>query len=120
MISLITKFEAQIQRCMICFALVALASVLAIPLTAAAAGGQLSLAALQYREGHREASIVRRDDFMRRMRGGLAVITSADRSQPNRYEFYTSDTEHKDFVFLTGIYDSHPPGHILVLNPDGD
>ena len=120
MISLITKFEAQIQRCMIRFALLALASVLAMPLTAAAAGGQLSLAALQYREGHREAAIVRRDDFMRRMRGGLAVITSADRSQPNRYEFYTPDTEHKDFVFLTGIYDSHPPGHILVLNPGGD
>jgi hypothetical protein len=54
------------------------------------------------------------------MEGGLAVITSADRSQPNRYEFYVDDTEHKDFVFLTGIYDAQPPGHVLVLNPGGD
>jgi Xaa-Pro aminopeptidase len=121
MTSLIVKFEAQIQRCVVRAALLAMASVLAMPLTAAAAdGGQVSLAALQYRQGHREAAIARRDEFMRRMRGGLAVITSADRSQPNLYEFYTPDTEHKDFVFLTGIYDSHPPGHVLVLNPGGD
>jgi Xaa-Pro aminopeptidase len=120
MIRLIAKFDAQIQCCVVRAALIALASVLAMPLTAAAEGGQLSLAALQYREGHREASIARRDEFMRRMRSGLAVITSADRSQPNLYEFYTPDTEHKDFVFLTGIYDSHPPGHVLVLNPGGD
>ncbi|MDH4254045.1 MAG: M24 family metallopeptidase [Gammaproteobacteria bacterium] len=88
--------------------------------TALGAGaGHTSLAALEYREGHREAAVARRNEFMRRMTGGLSVITSADRSQPNLYEFYTPDTEHKDFVFLTGIYDSQPPGHILVLNPGG-
>ena len=86
----------------------------------AAGGAHLSLSALEYRAGHREAAIARRADFMERMDGGLAVITSADRSQPNLYEFYTPDTENKDFVFLTGIYDAHPPGHVLVLNPEGD
>ena len=87
---------------------------------ALAADGQISLAAVEYRDGHREAAIVRRAELMERMEGGLAVITSADRSQPNRYEFYVDDTEHKDFVFLTGIYDAQPPGHVLVLNPGGD
>ena len=87
---------------------------------AVAAGGQTSLAAVEYREGHRDAAIERRAGLMERMEGGLAIITSADRSQPNRYEFYTDDTENKDFVFLTGIYDAQPPGHVLVLNPDGD
>jgi Xaa-Pro aminopeptidase len=57
---------------------------------------------------------------MGRMEGGLAVITSADRSQPNLYEFYVPDTENHDFVFLTGIYESDPPGSILVLNPGGE
>ena len=85
----------------------------------AAGGGHTAIAALEYREGHREAAVARRADFMRRMDRGLAIITSADRSQPNLYEFYTPDTEHKDFVYLTGIYDSHPPGHVLVLNPHG-
>lgn len=94
-------------------------AVLLLPALASADGGQVSLAALEYREGHREAAIARRADFMRRMEGGLAIITSADRSQPNLYEFYTPDTEHKDFVFLTGIYESQPPGHVLVLNPGG-
>ena len=67
-----------------------LSSVLAVPLaalllsgTAGADGGQVSLAALEYREGHREAAIERRAEFMRRMDGGLAIITSADRSQPH-------------------------------------
>lgn len=89
------------------------------PATAVAEGGQLSLTALEHRQGHREAAIARRAELGKRMAGGLAVITSADRSQPNLYEFYTPDTEHKDFVFLTGIYDSTPPGHVLVLNPGG-
>lgn len=83
-------------------------------------GGTLSMEALKYREGHREAAIERRAEFGRRMKDGIAVITSADRSQPNIYEGFTDDTENKDFVFLTGIYDAHPPGHILVLNPGGD
>jgi Xaa-Pro aminopeptidase len=62
----------------------------------------------------------RRAELMRRMGGGLAIITSADRSQPNLYEFFVADTENHDFVFLTGIYDAHPPGSVLVLNPGGD
>ena len=91
------------------------------PFTAVAeGGGQMSLAALEYRDGHREAAIARRGEFMRHMDGGLAVITSADRSQPNLYEGFTPDTENKDFVFLTGVYDAQEPGHVLVLNPGGD
>lgn len=87
---------------------------------ARADGGEyMPIAALKYREGHREAAIQRRAEFAKRMKGGLAVIMSADRSQPNRYEGFTPDTENKDFVFLTGIYDAHPPGHVLVLNPGG-
>jgi len=81
---------------------------------------QTSIGSLEYREGHREAAVARRAEFMRRMEGGLAVITSADRSQPNLYEFYVPDTENHDFVFLTGIYESPPEGSVLVLNPDGD
>jgi len=73
----------------------------------------------KFREGHREAAIARRAEFAKRMKGGIAVITSADRTQPNLYESYTIDTENKDFVFLTGIYDTVPPGHILVINPGG-
>lgn len=84
------------------------------------ASAQTTLAALELREGHREAAIARRAELMRRMEGGLAVITSADRSQPNLYEFYTPDTEDHDFIFLTGIYDAAPPGSVLVLNPGGD
>jgi Xaa-Pro aminopeptidase len=90
----------------------------AVPATPAAA--QTTLASLEYREGHREAAIERRAELMRRMEGGLAIITSADRSQPNLYEFFTPDTENHDFVFLTGIYDTAPPGSVLVLNPGGD
>ncbi|MHB1192003.1 MAG: aminopeptidase P N-terminal domain-containing protein [Longimicrobiales bacterium] len=89
---------------------------LATPLPASA---QTTLAELEYREGHREAAIARRSELMRRMEGGLAVITSADRSQPNLYEFYTPDTEQHDFLFLTGIYEAAPPGSVLVLNPGG-
>ena len=81
---------------------------------------QTSLASVEYREGHREAAVARRGAFMGRMDGGLAIITSADRSQPNLYEFYVPDTENHDFVFLTGIYDAPPEGSILVLNPGGD
>lgn len=83
------------------------------------ASAQTTLAELEYREGHREAAIARRAELMRRMEGGLAVVTSADRSQPNLYEFYTPDTESHDFIFLTGIYDAAPPGSVLVLNPGG-
>ena len=79
-----------------------------------------SLAALELREGHREAAVQRRAELMRRMEGGLAIVTSADRSQPNLYEFFVPDTENHDFVFLTGIYESEPPGSVLVLNPGGE
>jgi Xaa-Pro aminopeptidase len=96
------------------------AAALTAPTPALADGGpHLSLQALQFREGHREAAIERRAEFAKRMKGGIAAITSADRSQANRYEFFTDETENKDFVFLTGIYDAHPPGHVLVLNPGG-
>lgn len=81
---------------------------------------QTSLASLEYREGHTQAAVARRAELMRRMEGGLAVITSADRSQPNLYEFYVPDTENHDFVYLTGIYEAAPPGSVLVLNPGGD
>jgi len=101
-------------------ALPLLSGIAAAPAAADGGGAHLSAAALKYREGHREAAIQRRAEFAKQMKGGLAVITSADRSQPNRYEFYTDDTENKDFVFLTGIYDADPPGHVLVLNPGGE
>jgi Xaa-Pro aminopeptidase len=91
---------------------------LTVPLHAAGQA-QTSLAALELREGHREAAIARRAELMDRMEGGLAIVTSADRSQPNLYEFFVPDTENHDFVFLTGIYDSQPPGSVLVLNPGG-
>lgn len=81
--------------------------------------GQTTLPSLELREGHREAAMERRAELMRRMDGGLAIITSADRSQPNLYEFFVPDTEGHDFVFLTGIYDPAPPGAVLVLNPGG-
>jgi Xaa-Pro aminopeptidase len=81
---------------------------------------QTSLRAVELREGHREAAVARRAELMGRMEGGLAIITSADRSQPNRYEFYVDDTENHDFVYLTGIYEADPPGSVLVLNPGGE
>ena len=81
---------------------------------------ETSLAAFENREGHREAAIARRAELMRQMEGGLAIVTSADRSQPNLYEFFVPDTENHDFVFLTGIYESQPPGSVLVLNPSGE
>ena len=94
-------------------------SVIFVAQASADGSAHTSLAALEYRSGHRDAAIARRGQLMGRMEKGIAVITSADRSQPNLYEFYTPDTEQKDFVFLTGIYDGHPPGHVLVLNPGG-
>lgn len=92
----------------------------ALSVTVVPVRAQTTLASLEYREGHRDAAVERRAELMRRMEGGLAVITSADRSQPNLYEFFTPDTENHDFVFLTGIYEAAPPGSVLVLNPGGD
>lgn len=119
--SLFYQLASSAARKLLCVPAVAALPLLVTlaPAVTAAGGGHTTLAALEYREGHREAAIARRSDFMRRMGEGLAVITSADRSQPNLFEFYTPDTEHKDFVFLTGIYDAHPPGHVLVMNPGG-
>jgi Xaa-Pro aminopeptidase len=95
--------------------------VLAVALTPPIPGqGQTSIGSLEYREGHPEAAVARRAELMGRMEGGLAIITSADRSQPNLYEHYVPDTEAHDFIFLTGIYDTPPQGSILVLNPGGD
>jgi len=91
-----------------------------LAVVAGPASPQTSLASLEYRQGHREAAAARRAGLMRRMAGGLAVVTSADRSQPNLYEFYTPDTESHDFIFLTGIYEAGPPGSVLVLNPGGE
>ncbi len=98
------------------------AALVAISLALAPQGvqAQTSLASVEYREGHREAALARRAELVRRMEGGLAIITSADRSQPNLYEFYVPDTENHDFVFLTGLYEAHPEGSVLVLNPNGD
>jgi Xaa-Pro aminopeptidase len=73
-----------------------------------------------YREGHREAAAARRAALMEAMEGGLAVITSADRSQPNLYEHFVGETESHDFLFLTGMYRTAPPGSVLVLNPGGE
>ena len=50
-----------------------------------------------------DAAMARRAELMERMEGGLAVITSADRSQPNRYEFYVDDTEIQSKIFLEGM-----------------
>ena len=52
--------------------------------TASAAGGHTAIQEVEYREGHREAAIERRAELMQRMESGLAIITSADRSQPKR------------------------------------
>jgi len=103
------------------FLSVAALVVMAVALTPPVPGkAQTSIGSLEYREGHREAAAARRTELMSRMEGGMAIITSADRSQPNLYEFYVPDTEAHDFIFLTGIYDAAPPGSFLVLNPGGE
>ena len=67
-----------------------------------------------------EATAQRRARAMAAMGEGLALIQSADRSQPNLYEFMVPDTENHDFIYLTG-YDGGPaPGSVLVLNPSGE
>ena len=76
---------------------------------------QTSIGSLEYREGHRDASIARRSEFMDRMAGGLAVITSADRSQPNLYEFFVPNSDNHDFIFLTGL---ETAGATLILCPE--
>jgi Xaa-Pro aminopeptidase len=67
----------------------------------------------------REAAAQRRAALMTRMPEGVAIIQSADRGQPNLYEFFVPTTEHHDFQYLTGLDRSQPPGSVLVLNPRG-
>jgi Xaa-Pro aminopeptidase len=67
----------------------------------------------------REAAAERRATLMSRVTEGIAIIQSADRSQPNLYEFFVPTTEHHDFQYLTGLDRSQPPGSVLVLNPRG-
>lgn len=67
----------------------------------------------------REAAAERRAALMSRVTDGIAIIQSADRSQPNLYEFFVPTTEHHDFQYLTGLDRSQPPGSVLVLNPRG-
>ena len=68
----------------------------------------------------REAAVQRRAILSQRVSEGIAVIQSADRSQPNLYEFMVPDTEGHDFVYLTGLDRARPPGSVLVLNPRGE
>lgn len=67
----------------------------------------------------REAAAQRRATLMTRVTDGIAIIQSADRGQPNLYEFFVPTTEHHDFQYLTGLDRSQPPGSVLVLNPGG-
>ena len=67
----------------------------------------------------REAAAERRATLMARVTEGIAIIQSADRSQPNLYEFFVPTTEHHDFQYLTGLDRSQPPGSVLILNPRG-
>lgn len=67
----------------------------------------------------REAAAQRRAALSARLSEGIAIIQSADRSQPNLYEYFPTTTEHHDFEYLTGLDRSRPPGSVLVLNPRG-
>ena len=66
-----------------------------------------------------EAAAQRRAALAARVTQGIAIIQSADRSQPNLYEYFPPTTEHHDFEYLTGLDRSRPPGSVLVLNPRG-
>lgn len=68
----------------------------------------------------REAAAGRRAALLQRLGEGVAIIQSADRSQPNLYEYMAPDTENHDFVYLTGMDDVAAPGAVLVLVPKGD
>jgi Xaa-Pro aminopeptidase len=68
----------------------------------------------------REAAAERRAAMAAQLRDGIAIVQSADRSQPNLYEFFVETTEHHDFEYLTGLDRSRPPGSVLVLNPRGE
>ncbi|HEX4932706.1 MAG TPA: hypothetical protein VFV33_05960, partial [Gemmatimonadaceae bacterium] len=68
----------------------------------------------------REAATERRRILLQRLGEGVAIIQSADRSQPNLYEFMVPETENHDFTYYTGLARSRPPGSVLVLNPRGE
>jgi Xaa-Pro aminopeptidase len=68
----------------------------------------------------REAATERRATLAKLLPEGIAIIQSADRSQPNLYEFFVPTTEHHDFEYLTGLDRARPPGAVLVLNPRGN
>ena len=66
-----------------------------------------------------EAAATRRARIAEAIKDGILIIQSADRSQPNLYEFFVPDTEGHDFTYLTGLEDPKLPGSTLVLNPQG-
>lgn len=68
----------------------------------------------------REAAAERRRILLARLGEGIAIIQSADRSQPNLYEFMVPETENHDFTYYTGLTRAAPPGSVLVLNPNGE
>jgi Xaa-Pro aminopeptidase len=67
-----------------------------------------------------EATAQRRARARAALGEGIGLIQSADRSQPNLYEFMVPDTESHDFVYLTGFDGGPWPGSVLVLNPAGE
>lgn len=87
---------------------------------AAVAGALAATLSAQAPPTLREAAAQRRVAVARAIPQGIAIIQSADRSQPNLYEFFVPTTEHHDFEYLTGLDGSRPPGSVLVLNPGGD
>jgi Xaa-Pro aminopeptidase len=66
-----------------------------------------------------EAAAERRATLAKRLTEGIAIVQSADRGQPNLYEYFPESTEHHDFEYLTGLDRSRPPGSVLILNPRG-
>lgn len=68
----------------------------------------------------RDAAAARRARVLKNIPDGLMIVQSADRSQPNLYEFMVPDTEAHDFIYLTGLERVQEPGSVLVLNPRGE
>jgi Xaa-Pro aminopeptidase len=68
----------------------------------------------------REAAAERRATLARTLTEGIAIVQSADRSQPNLYEYFPATTENHDFEYLTGLDRSRPPGSVLIINPRGE
>lgn len=68
----------------------------------------------------KDAAAARRATLMQRLPEGIAIVQSADRGQPNIYEHFPETTEQHDFLYLTGLEKSVPPGSVLVLNPRGE